>query len=115
MIKISPVNLDAEMVIGTTGTFSFNVKLNGENILKDVDTIYFTLRKLIDNSIILQKVITEFPDGICTISIEPVDTLNIVSDDNYIYDIQLVRFDGTIDSLIPNRPFAYFSLKRGVK
>lgn len=116
MIKFNQNNLDAEMVIGDTGAFSFNVKINGESALKSGDSIYFTVRKLIDNSIVIQKIITEFPDGICNITINPTDTSNLTTnDDNYIYDLKLVRGDGTVDSLIPNRPFAYFSLKRGVK
>ena len=116
MIKFNQNNLDAEMVIGDTGAFSFKVNLNGQNALNDGDTIYFTIRKVIDNSILIQKTITEFPNGICNIVIEPSDTSNITTDDdNYIYDLKLVRATGEIDSLIPNRPFAYFSLKRGVK
>lgn len=116
MIKFNQNNLDAEMVIGDTGSFSFKVNINGTSILEDGDTVYFTIRKVIDKSIIIQKEITSFPDGICTITIEPNETKNIKDDDdNYIYDLKLVRSDGTVDSLIPNRPFAYFSLKRGVK
>lgn len=116
MIKFNQNNLDAEMVIGDTGAFSFKVNLNGQNALNDGDTIYFTIRKVIDNSILIQKTITEFPNGICNIVIEPSDTSNITTDDdNYIYDLKLVRTTGEVDSLIPNRPFAYFSLKRGVK
>ena len=116
MIKFNQNNLDAEMVIGDTGAFSFNVKVNGENALKDGDTVFFTIRKVIDNSVLIQKTITEFPNGICNIIIDPSETSNITTDDdNYIYDLKLVRATGEVDSLIPNRPFAYFSLKRGVK
>jgi hypothetical protein len=116
MIKFNQNNLDAEMVIGDTGAFSFKVNINGTSILKEGDTVYFTIRKIIDNSILIQKEITEFPDGVCNITLNPEDTINISNvDDNYIYDLKLVRSDGTVDSLIPNRPFAYFSLKRGVK
>lgn len=114
MIKINPINLDAEMVINDTGTFSFTPKIDGEPFLKDGDTVYFTLRKLIDKSVIMQKAITEFDNGSCEIVINPSDTVNL-DEDNYIYDLKLIRSDGTIDSLIPNRPYAYFSLKRGVK
>lgn len=114
MIKINPINLDAEMVIGDTGTFSFTPKINKEKFLKDGDTVYFTIRKLLDKSIILQKTITTFEDGECEIIINPNDTINM-NEDNYIYDLKLIRGDGTVDSLIPNRPYAYFSLKKGVK
>ena len=114
MIKINSINLDAEMVIGDTGSFSFTPKINGDKFLSDGDTVYFTIRKLIDKSIILQKVITDFEDGKCEIVIDPDDTKNL-DEDNYIYDLKLIRSDGTVDSLIPNRPYAYFSLKKGVK
>ena len=114
MIKFNQNNLDAEMVINDTGAFSFKVNINGESILQTGDTVYMTIRKLIDNSIIIQKTITEFNDGMCEIIIEPDDT-KYLEEDNYIYDLKLVRSTGEVDSLIPNRPFAYFSLKRGVK
>lgn len=114
MIKINPINLDAEMVIGDTGTFGFTPKINKEPFLKSGDTVYFTVRKLLDKSIIMQKVITSFENGECEIIINPEDTYSL-NEDNYIYDLKLVRSDGTVDSLIPNRPYAYFSLKKGVK
>lgn len=114
MIKINPINLDAEMVIGDTGSFSFTPKINKEAFLSDGDTVYFTVRKLIDKSIILQKIVTEFENHTCNITINSEDTQNL-DEDNYIYDLKLVRSDGTVDSLIPNRPYAYFSLKKGVK
>ena len=114
MIKINPINLDAEMVIGDTGTFSFTPKINKEAFLSDGDTVYFTIRKLLDKSVIMQKVITSFENGACTVTINPEDTSNL-NEDNYIYDLKLIRSDGTVDSLIPNRPYAYFSLKKGVK
>lgn len=114
MIKINPINLDAEMVIGDTGSFSFTPKIDKETFLDNGDTVYFTVRKLLDKSIIIQKIITTFDKGKCEITINPSDTTNL-NEDNYIYDLKLVRSDGTVDSLIPNRPYAYFSLKKGVK
>lgn len=114
MIKINPINLDAEMVIGDTGTFSFTPKIDKEKFLTDGDTVYFTVRKLLDKSVVMQKVITEFEDGKCEVIINPSDTSNLEAD-NYIYDLKLIRGDGNVDSLIPNRPYAYFSLKKGVK
>ena len=114
MIKFNETNLDAEMVIGDTGTFSLSIKINNEQMLKTGDTVYFTLRKLIDQSIILQKTITEFEDGVCQITLEAEET-GVLEEGNYLYDLKLVREDGTVDSLIPNRPFAYFIMKRGVK
>lgn len=114
MIKINPISLDAEMVIGDTGTFSFTPKINKEAFLTDGDTVYFTVRKLLDKSVIMQKIITEFENGSCQVTINPDDT-NILNEGNYIYDLKLIRADGTVDSLIPNKPYAYFALKKGVK
>ena len=114
MIKINSFNLDAEMVIGDTGSFSFTPKIDDKAFLQDGDTVYFTVRKLLDQTIIMQKTITEFEDGKCEIVINPEDTMYL-DEGNYIFDLKLVRGDGTVDSLIPNRPYAYFSLKKGVK
>jgi hypothetical protein len=113
MIKIN-ANLDAEMVIGDTGPFSITPRIDSKPILEEGDIVYFTVRKLKEKSIVLQKVITEFENGTCTITINPEDTTNL-EEGNYIYDLKLVRSDGTVDTLIPNRPYAYFSLKKGVK
>lgn len=115
MIRINPQTLDAEMVRGDTGTFSVAPKINGEYVLENGDHIWFTLRKIKDNRILIQKDITEFENGIAEIVIEPNDTVNMELG-NYIYDLKMIRGDGTVDSLIPGgRDTAYFSLKRGVK
>jgi len=114
MIKFNSNTLDAEMVLGDTGTFSFGVKMNNSYFLTNEDRIWFTLKKIKDQEIVLQKEIKEFPDGIVTISIPPNDTENL-EPGNYIYDLKLIRKDGNVDTLIPNRPHAYFSLKKGVK
>lgn len=115
MIRINPQTLDAEMVRGDTGTFSVAPKINGEYVLENGDHIWFTLRKIKDNRILIQKDITEFENGIAEIVIEPNDTVNMELG-NYIYDLKMIREDGTVDSLIPGgRDTAYFSLKRGVK
>ena len=63
----------------------------------------------------MQKSATEFEDGVGTIPIESIDTENL-EPGNYIYDLVVIRADGTRDSLIPgNRDDAYFVVKRGVK
>lgn len=106
------------MVRGNTGTFSVRPKINGEYALKDGDTLYFTLRKIKQQPTeepLLQKEITTFEDGKAEIIINPIDTENWEIG-NYIYDLVMVRSDGTVDSLIPGgRDTAYFSIKRGVK
>lgn len=84
-------------------------------MLVDGSTLYFTLRKTKNGPIILQKNATEFDEGKGIISIESSDTENL-EPGNYIYDLVVVRDDGTRDSLIPgNRDDAYFVVKRGVK
>ncbi len=103
------------MVRGNTGTFSVRPKINGEPVLKDGDHLYFTVRKIKDNKILLQKDITTFEDGKAEIIINPSDTKNFELG-NYIYDLVMERSDGTVDSLIPGgRDTAYLSIKRGVK
>jgi len=103
------------MVRGNTGTFTVRPKINGEYVLKDGDHLYFTLRKIKDRRILLQKDITEFEDGKAEVIINPSDTENLEIG-NYIYDLVMIRGDGTVDSLIPGgKDTAYFSVKRGVK
>ncbi len=115
MIRINPRTLDAEMVRGNTGTFSIAPKINGEYVLQEGDHIWFTLRKIKDNRILIQKDITTFNDGVAEIVINPSDTENLEIG-NYIYDLVMVRGDGSVDSLIPGgKDTAYFSIKRGVK
>ena len=84
-------------------------------MLVDGSTLYFTLRKTKNGPVLLQKTATEFEDGIGTIPINSIDTENL-EPGNYIYDLVVIRQDGTRDSLIPgNRDNAYFVIKRGVK
>lgn len=115
MIRINPRTLDAEIVRYDTGSFAVKPKLNGEYMLVDGCTLYFTLRKQKNGPVLLQKTATEFEDGIGTIPINSIDTENL-KPGNYIYDLVVIRQDGTRDSLIPgNRDDAYFVIKRGVK
>lgn len=126
MIKFNNVTLDAEMVLGDTGTFSITPKLDGNTYLSDGDTVYFTVKprkKVVDpttGALVpaepltpLSKSVTEFVNGTVTIPIEPTDTSSLDAG-TYIYDIQVVRGDGTVDTLTPNGQ-AYFALKKGVK
>lgn len=122
MIKFNSVTLDAEMVLGDTGTFSITPKLNGETYLTTGDKLYFTVkeRRRKDDSdkteqelTKITKEVTEFTDGTATIPIESSDTSSL-SAGTYIYDIKVERGDGTVDTLTPNGQ-AYFTLKKGVK
>ena len=113
-IKFNKETLDAEMVLGDTGTFSIAPKIDNKTFLSDGDEIWFTLKKRKENTILLQKIIKEFDNGVATIPIPPSDTINM-EPGNYIYDLKLIRKDGNVDTLIPNSPSANFSLKKGVK
>ena len=70
-------------------------------LLEDGDTLYFTVKSSVNaEKKEMQKVITDFPDGIAYINILPSDTksMNVGS---YYYDIQLTRADGTVKTIIP--------------
>lgn len=91
------------------------IKSTGDYLLEDGATLYFTLRKLQDSSVILTKTITEFEDGWGIITIEPEDTEEL-EPGTYIYDQVVIRADGTRDTLIPEgRKSLYFVIKEGVK
>lgn len=114
-IDFNKQTLDAEMVLGDTGTFSIAPKINKQTFLSDGDEIWFTLKKRKENTIVLQKTITKFDNGVATIPIPPADTINM-EPGNYIYDLKLIRKDGNVDTLLPNNsPSANFTLKKGVK
>lgn len=122
MIKFNSVTLDAEMVLGDTGTFSITPKLDGNTYLTTGDKLYFTVkeRRRKDDSdkteqelTKITKEVTEFTDGTATIPIESSDTSDLAAG-TYIYDIKVERGDGTVDTLTPNGQ-AYFTLKKGVK
>lgn len=105
------------MVKRDTGPISVRPKVKGTNeyLLTDGATLYFTLRKLQDRSVILTKTATEFDEGIGTIIIESSDTQDL-AEGTYIYDLVAIRSDGTRDTLIPEgRDSLYFVIKRGVK
>lgn len=114
MIKFNPITLDAEMVLGNTGSFPITPTINGKKFLKIGDEIWFTLRKRKENTVLLQKVVNEFEDGTATVPINPNDTINM-DPGTYIYDLVLIRSDGNTDSLLPQGDQAYFVLKKGVK
>ena len=74
--------------------------------LEDGDTLYFTVKTFVGTEEKeMQKVITDFPDGIAFINISPDDT-KLMSARNYYYDIQLTRADGTVKTIIPPSIFA---------
>lgn len=64
------------------------------------DKVTFTVRKSKkDTTKYIQKDITEFVEGKALIKIEPSDTAGM-DFDNYIYDIQITREDGTVKTIV---------------
>ena len=110
--------MDIEIIRRDTGPISVRPKVKGtqnEYLLTDGATLYFTLRKLKDGQIVLNKSVTEFEDGIGTIVLESEDTANLDLG-TYIYDLVVIRSDGTRDTLIPQgKGSLYFVIKEGVK
>lgn len=111
--------MDAELVRGDTGDFTacpfFTNGTDREYLLENGETVYFTLRKLKDKEIIFQKEDSNFVDNTFTIRIAPEDTENL-EPGNYLYDLKVVRSDGSVDTLLPNgKESAYFTIKKGVK
>lgn len=110
--------MDIEIVKRDTGPIPIRPKVKGtdnEYLLTDGATLYFTLRKLQDKNIVLKKETTEFEEGIGVIIIESEDTAEL-EEGTYIYDLVVIRADGTRDTLIPEgRDSLYFVIKKGVK
>ena len=70
---------------------------------EDGDTVYFTMRPDIEGEIVLQKEITDFPEGEAVIPFAPEDTAGLDFGD-YVYDVQLTRANDTVTTLIqPSR------------
>lgn len=118
MIKINKNTMDIEVTAGDTATFSFSVKNKdtGRSFLNDGDTVTFTLKEQNTGDEILQKIITEFDDGLVIVPISAEETASLIPEHTYIYDLVLTRNDGTVDTLNPtDKFFSYFTVKRGVK
>lgn len=116
MIKINKDTLDMETIRGNTASFSFKCinNIDNKSMFSDGDTVYFTIRQQIGGDVILQKTCTEFDNDICTIYITPEET-QALDEGNYIYDLILVRAEGQVDTLNPNKKYSNFSVKKGVK
>mgnify|MGYP000872505127 FL=1 len=95
------------MIRGDTETIKVSCKdAQGVGVpLEDGDTLYFTVKQSVTTERKeMQKVITEFPDGIAYINISHDDTKSM-SFRSYYYDIQLTRADGTVKTIIPPSKF----------
>ena len=104
---------DISMIRGDTETIKVSCKdAQGEDVpLEDGDTLYFTVKSSINTEEKkIQKIITEFPDGVAYINISPADTKSM-GFASYYYDIQLTRKDGTVKTIIPP---SKFTIKREV-
>ena len=91
------------MIRGDTEAIKISCKdAQGVDVpLGDGDTLYFTVKTSVSTEEKeMQKVITEFLDGIAYINISPDDT-KFMRFRRYYYDIQLTRADGTVKTIIP--------------
>ena len=99
---------DLAMIRGDSESITLSLK-DGDAVIPFVtgDTVYFTVKvSPIVDEIALQKIVTEFnEDGNCIIEIAPNDTKDLEFR-NYVYDIQLNRFDGTVTTIVPCSKFA---------
>ena len=69
------------------------------------DIVYFTVKRSpYTEEKILQKVVTEFTDGVALINISPEDTRELKTG-AYYYDIQLNRANGQVKTIIPPSRF----------
>ena len=73
--------------------------------LVEGDIVYFTVKRNTNTEEkILQKIVTEFIEGVALITIFPKDTRELKTG-AYYYDIQLNRANGTVKTIIPPSRF----------
>lgn len=100
VFKVDDNNI--KMIRGDSGVFNISITdINGRNVeLTDSDVLTFTLRRTVRNpTIILQKVIVGNK-----LDIKPADTEGLAFG-AYVYDIELRRADGYVDTVIPPHEF----------
>lgn len=69
------------------------------------DIVYFTVKRSTNTEEkILQKIVTEFTEGVALITIFPEDTRELKTG-IYYYDIQLNRANGQVKTIIPPSKF----------
>lgn len=86
-MNISMVRGDSEIItVRCSKTFSAG------------DTVTMTARADVESPIVMQKIVTEFPEGDAVIGILPSDTEGLDFGD-YVYDIQADWADGTVKTL----------------
>ena len=93
------------MIRGDTETIKISCK-DAQEVgvpLEDGDILYFTVKQSVTTEKKeMQKVITEFPEGIAYINITPDDTKSM-GFRNYYYDIQLTIENWTLKTIITPR------------
>ena len=78
---------------------------NGAVLLAEGDIVYFTVKtNTYTEEKTLQKIVTEFTDGVALINIFPQDTRELKTG-TYYYDIQLNRANGQVKTIIPPSKF----------
>lgn len=63
------------------------------------DTLYLTLREDPESPVVMQKTVTEFPDGEAIFRICPEDTEGL-DFGSYVYDIQVTWAGGVVKTLV---------------
>lgn len=104
-MKIQDTNIS--MIRGDSESIKVSCKdAQGVDVpLEDGDTLYFTVKKSTNTEEkILQKIVSEFTDGVALITIFPKDTRELKIG-NYYYDIQLNRANGQVKTIIPPSRF----------
>ena len=100
-MKIQGTNIS--MIRGDSEAIKVSCKdENGVDVhFADGDIVYFTVkRNTRTEEKILQKIVTEFTDGVALISISPTDTREL-NTGAYYYDIQLNRANGQVKTIVP--------------
>lgn len=95
-------NNNISLIRGDSGAFTISITDTGGNAvdLTEGDVLTFTVRRTPRSpTIVLQKTIT---DG--TLTINPSDTQDMPFG-SYVYDVELKRADGYVDTVIPPHEF----------
>lgn len=115
MITINSVNLKASIVKGDSGIINVS---NGTRGFLMGDTIYFTVKKVLDseedgNTVITKTIDTFNDDDTCTIEIDADDTKDLEVR-WYYYDIVFKDKDGGVNTLIQDYTEPNFEIRLGV-
>jgi hypothetical protein len=104
-MKIQGTNIS--MIRGDTEAIKVSCRdESGTDIpLVEGDIVYFTVKRSTNTEEkILQKIVTEFTEGVALITIFPEDTKELKTG-IYYYDIQLNRANGQVKTIIPPSKF----------